>query len=1457
MGSTGQIAGAGAGAILGAVVLAPLTAGASLAALTTEQIIGGAFLGLGIGGSLGGLIDPPRISGPRGQHEILQVQFNTFAQDLPVAISFGRVRVTGNIIFIGDTSGRVEVLGQQTVGSGKSAQTQEVEAVVYYADFVVGLVEGPITKVYSVFRDDQDISDQEGNLFSILEGDGDEGIPDIVTNAKYAVARPVPWRSLAKIVWSGRIGEANQLPRITAEIESPSTLYRRTGVPSVTLPADLHQFIYDDISGYIVAKTGDYTCSAFKRDGSVLRTTTIPTVHGKIDRVFYDGRTDVLLVFCESRVSDRVILKGLLGYDDQSPWQILADGSDAMLMGIEAYVIDESLSAVWTVHRTGSQIVFVKTSFKTGIGQSFIIQLDVVANVNVRAVHYDKPSQYFYLLYTREGTLYLRRFQFDDNKIVAGSVEEMTPTYGYSEPIGVCLIGELITIYDKGVAQPIHQFEWGRTTDRFTRGTVSSVPVFNPNYVDGLTLWLDASAMLGSYTDGQAVPIWTDRSGFVYNAQQGTASKQPVLRLNQIAGRPVIRFDGVNDFYDISGPSFDRQNVTIFIVMRGTTVASSSRTLLGMTDGASTVRYCGVGGATNLNGKIWTAEDDDPILDTQYLPNESVFLTYMGTAAGIRGWKNGNFFGFGNHTNPGTADTSIRIGNHYSGSVYFQGDVAEIIIYNRQLSEAERTEVELYLRYRYKIQFDPSNKAYQYIGIGSRFSFSNARQFYYCDKLRVMMLLDSTNNGWYVYWFQWDGSNWSYVSRYAYQNTYFEELSSAAGAVYVILTDIARGIQLPSWYVYLDYLERFSGRCNIPTNNAYYVSDVPVYSAQLQVDYLLTVKRNSIDSLREILTCVNGFFVTIDGKLAVVADMDDGIVEGSYDEDNIIEGSFTHAEVAREDRYNELVVRIQDRGNDWKPVPVPFRADYEIDLYGELRSKGIDAPAINRPRQASYIAQTAVLASLLRQHVCTFKTGPMGMRQTVTDIIEVTHSLTGWVKKKMIIVSMVEMPDDSIQFECIEYIPAVHTANGFALQDPQRLQNVSDVESSSYATVKKGARIRVIEDTVTTQVWLFVSQPDNPGPWQNIRWLVRWDTTYTPNATSYPGGAPFQSSNYFNLVTSSHFASSGLLIADITAGAQSFQIGAIMGTPPEVNFQAIIYNPEITSAQFANTHGNGKYERILCDFFVTATNTVQVTNIPGPTTGRGYHTTAVAHSRVQVTVEAHFNRNPPPGENGLVTTPEVSYWHQLALTNAAQPLSSATSEWYIGFKVSEFTSGSGGVNYIDVVIDGLASLATSPSADLRPRYYYSTGNNGEWKELTGIRDETNGFRQSGKIAFDIPSDWGTNTQWSQGYDFPTPNGSSATNVARYYIKIVVGNANGVAFQRSIQLTGQSNYTAKGFRAPIVYFILPNAQPIYDFGTNEQGYGLEFTPQPVGPHGQSIEIANLNHVSYQFKNLAAG
>src|SRR5205814_8881189 len=68
---------------------------------------------------------------------------------------------------------------------------------------------------------------------------------------------------------------------------------------------------------------------------------------------------------------------------------------------------------------------------------------------------------------------------------------------------------------------------------------------------NGLQLWLIADAGVTAGAGGK-VTAWQDQSGNGNNAAQTTADMSPLLVNNAINGKPVLRFDGVDDFLEVA-----------------------------------------------------------------------------------------------------------------------------------------------------------------------------------------------------------------------------------------------------------------------------------------------------------------------------------------------------------------------------------------------------------------------------------------------------------------------------------------------------------------------------------------------------------------------------------------------------------------------------------------------------------------------------------------------------------------------------------------------------------------------------------------------------------------------------------------------------------------------------------------------------------------------------------------
>jgi hypothetical protein len=84
---------------------------------------------------------------------------------------------------------------------------------------------------------------------------------------------------------------------------------------------------------------------------------------------------------------------------------------------------------------------------------------------------------------------------------------------------------------------------------------------FAPNRLSGLAFWYDADD--SSYVGG----TWGDLSGQGNDATQPTASKRPT-KTTDTAGRTLLRFDGVDDVLSVSTPPSFASGLTFFIVYR-------------------------------------------------------------------------------------------------------------------------------------------------------------------------------------------------------------------------------------------------------------------------------------------------------------------------------------------------------------------------------------------------------------------------------------------------------------------------------------------------------------------------------------------------------------------------------------------------------------------------------------------------------------------------------------------------------------------------------------------------------------------------------------------------------------------------------------------------------------------------------------------------------------------------
>ncbi|TCO82168.1 fibronectin type III domain protein [Chthoniobacter flavus] len=217
----------------------------------------------------------------------------------------------------------------------------------------------------------------------------------------------------------------------------------------------------------------------------------------------------------------------------------------------------------------------------------------------------------------------------------------------------------------------------------------------------GLKLWLAADTSVTLDGSG-GVSAWADQSGNANNATQSTAGNRPTVTANALNGKPVVHFSGASSQY-LTLPNLMSGATAgeVFAVLRSASTTGATGLWNLGSDGWSWYSYTDgrIEADFGTTGGLWEG-----------VPSQSILSYHVYEAASQTGlyqsWINGVPL-FKTTSNTVAFTTAPLIGVNGHGN-YFSGDIAEIIIYNRALSTAERGQVLAYLNQKYVVIPAPS-----------------------------------------------------------------------------------------------------------------------------------------------------------------------------------------------------------------------------------------------------------------------------------------------------------------------------------------------------------------------------------------------------------------------------------------------------------------------------------------------------------------------------------------------------------------------------------------------------------------------------------------------------------------------------------------------------------------------------------------------------------------------------
>lgn len=233
---------------------------------------------------------------------------------------------------------------------------------------------------------------------------------------------------------------------------------------------------------------------------------------------------------------------------------------------------------------------------------------------------------------------------------------------------------------------------------------------YSPSGISSLRAWYKADAITG-LSDGSAVSAWSDNSGNSNNFSQATPTNQPLYKTNIINGKPVLRFDGTNDYMGSSYLPASGANPRTFI-----SVTLNHKQTASANNYAYVYHYGGCcnntswGLANVMNGSAvfgnyyWNSETASSQATTG---SHIITQTYNGSTEYM--YSNGSQIATKAQVFATGASDYLRLGARTSTVTSHGGfDMAELLVFNGALSSNEKAAVEAYLSAKYNVSVSGS-----------------------------------------------------------------------------------------------------------------------------------------------------------------------------------------------------------------------------------------------------------------------------------------------------------------------------------------------------------------------------------------------------------------------------------------------------------------------------------------------------------------------------------------------------------------------------------------------------------------------------------------------------------------------------------------------------------------------------------------------------------------------------
>lgn len=303
-------------------------------------------------------------------------------------------------------------------------------------------------------------------------------------------------------------------------------------------------------------------------------------------------------------------------------------------------------------------------------------------------------------------------------------------------------------------------------TDEGCSGTAAPLP----NTITNLRAWYRADSL--ALADNAAVTTWSDESGQGFHLTGVTGS--PRLRTGIINSKPIVRFDGASGLNTsnivLQGGATD---FTVFLVVRAGTSQNVHADMYDNSHGSNTAGPMIQQSGTNLNvyASAWWNGSSYSGTST-FTVSSAAFQIHHTHKAGatVRHFINGGL-ATNNSVPANMAQPSVPlyVGRGNIGGRSWNGDMAELVYFNRALSDAEQQQMKFYLAQKYAVS-GPNLALRSCADLAA----GAASGVYPVDP-------NLDGSGFDVYCDQTDGGGWTKILQYA--NSAYTPTAAAAGTI--------------------------------------------------------------------------------------------------------------------------------------------------------------------------------------------------------------------------------------------------------------------------------------------------------------------------------------------------------------------------------------------------------------------------------------------------------------------------------------------------------------------------------------------------------------------------------------------------------------------------------------------------------------------------------------------------